>query len=72
MGQMWVLKHDDKMALMQDARGMCYLARLLAEPGRTLPAANLLASMAGIDPRLTLGSAGQSADHLQGDRKTPA
>ena len=62
LGQIWVLKYDGKMILMQDARGLWYLARLLAEPGRTVPAASLLAAVAGIDPRITTGSSGRLLD----------
>ena len=62
LGQIWVLKYEGEMILMQDARGMSYLARLLADPGRTVPAANLLAALAGIDPRITAGSSGHLLD----------
>lgn len=62
LGQIWVLKYDGEMALMEDARGLTYLARLLAEPGRTVPAASLLAAVAGIDPRVTTGSSGRLLD----------
>ncbi len=62
LGQIWVVKHKAEMILMQDARGMTYLARLLTDPGRTVPAASLLAAVAGIDPRITTGTAGQLLD----------
>jgi non-specific serine/threonine protein kinase len=42
---------------MQEARGLCYIARLLAEPDRDIWASHLLAAVVGIDPRITAGSA---------------
>jgi hypothetical protein len=62
LGQVWVLKYHGKMALMEDARGLSYLARLLVEPGRIVPAASLLAAVAGIDPLVTTGSSGRLLD----------
>lgn len=62
LGQIWVLKYEGDMILMQDARGMSYLARLLVDAGRTVPAASLLAAVAGIDPRITAGSSGRLLD----------
>lgn len=62
MGQIWVLKYDGKMVLMEDARGMTYLARLLVDPQQVVPAASLLASVAGIDPRIATGSSGRLLD----------
>jgi len=62
MGQVWVLKYDGKMVLMEDARGMTYLARLLVDPQQVVPAASLLASVAGIDPRIATGSSGRLLD----------
>ena len=62
LGQVWVIKYDREMILMQDARGVAYLARLLADPGRNVPAASLLATVAGIDPRVTAGGSGPLLD----------
>ncbi len=62
LGQVWVLKYDGQMVLMEDARGLSYLARLLWEPGRTVPAASLLAAVVGIDPRITTGSLERGLD----------
>jgi len=62
LAQVWVIKYEGEMILMQDARGLAYLARLLTEPGRTVPAASLLAAVAGIDPRITGGSSGRLLD----------
>jgi len=45
---------------MEDARGLPYLARLLAEP--RVPAASLLAAVTGIDPRITTGTSGRLLD----------
>ena len=62
LGQIWVLKYEGEMVLMQDARGMSYLARLLVEPGRVVPAVALLAAVAGIDPRIATGTSGRLLD----------
>lgn len=62
LGQVWVIKYDRSMILMQDARGLSYLARLLADANRIVPAASLLAAVAGIDPRITSGSSGRLLD----------
>jgi hypothetical protein len=62
LAQVWVLKYEREMILMEDARGLSYLARLLADPGRIVPAASLLAALAGIDPRITTGSSGHLLD----------
>lgn len=62
LGQIWVIKYERNMILMQDARGLAYLARLLADPGRIVPAASLLAAVAGIDPPITAGTSGQLLD----------
>lgn len=62
LGRVWVIKYERKLILMEDARGLSYLARLLAEPGRTVPATSLLATIAGIDPRVPTGSSGEFGD----------
>jgi len=62
IAQTWVLKYEGKMVLMQNAGGMHYLARLLAEPERTIPAAFLLAAEAGGDPRALTGISHQLVD----------
>lgn len=62
LGQIWVIKYECIMILMQDARGLAYLARLLADPGRIVPAASLLAAVAGIDPRIPAGTSGRLLD----------
>jgi hypothetical protein len=62
LGQVWVIKYEGELILMQDARGLSYLARLMAEPGRIVPAASLLAAVVGIDPRITGGTSGRLLD----------
>ncbi len=62
LGQIWVIKFERSMILMQDARGLAYLERLLAAPGRIVPAASLLAAVAGSDPRVTTGKSGRLLD----------
>lgn len=62
LGQIWVLKFEGEMKLMQDTRGLYYIARLLAEPDCDVWASQLLAAVAGIDPRITMGSAGPASD----------
>jgi hypothetical protein len=62
LGQVWVIKYERELILMEDARGLSYLARLLADPGRIVPAASLLAAVAGIDPRITTGTSGRLLD----------
>jgi transposase-like protein len=57
INQIWVLRFAGKSALMHDARGLYYIARLLAEPDRDVWASHLLAAAVGIDPRITAGSA---------------
>jgi len=62
LGRVWVLKYEGETVLMEDTRGLSYLARLLAEPDRIVPAASLLAAVAGIDPRITTGTSGRLLD----------
>lgn len=62
LGQIWVIKYEREMILMENARGLSYLARLLAEPGRIVPATSLLAVVTGIDPRITTGNSGELLD----------
>lgn len=62
LGEVWVIKYEREMILMENARGLSYLARLLAEPSRIVPAVSLLAAVAGIDPRIATGNSGEFAD----------
>ena len=55
LGQVWVHKYEGRMILMEYARGLLYLARLLVEPRRIVPAVSLLAVVAGIDARIRAG-----------------
>jgi hypothetical protein len=57
-GQMWVIKFQGEIKFMQESRGHFYIARLLAEPMRDVPAVSLLAAAAGIDPRVATGTSG--------------
>jgi hypothetical protein len=63
LGQIWVLKFEGEMVLMQDAHGLHYIARLLGEAGRDVWASHLLAAHMGIDPRITAGASEQIADN---------
>jgi hypothetical protein len=70
LGHYWVIKYDSKMALLHSSGGLSYLARLLVDPGRKIPAAFLLAAEMGIDPRIPVGSSGpvlddQSLEHYR-------
>ena len=57
-GQKWVVKFQGEIRIMDGVRGMFYIARLLAEPKRDVPAVSLLAAAAGIDPRVASGTSG--------------
>lgn len=61
-GQFWELVYDGKTAYMKDSVGLAYLARILVEPDRDIPAVSLLAARAGIDPLIASGSLGQVFD----------
>jgi predicted transcriptional regulator len=58
-GQRWVVKFQGETRIMDDVRGMFYIARLLVEPNRDVLAVSLLAAAAGIDPRVATGTSGQ-------------
>jgi hypothetical protein len=58
IGQMWAMKFQGEIRFIEDSRGMFYIARLLAEPTRDVPAVSLLAAAAGIDPRVATGTSG--------------
>lgn len=60
LGQTWVIKYEGQMILLHSLGGLSYVARLLLDPGRTFPAAFLLAAEAGIDPRITTGTSGRA------------
>lgn len=62
LGQYWVIKYDAEMVILNSSGGLSYLARLLVDPGRKIPAAFLLAAEMGIDPRIPVGSSGTVLD----------
>lgn len=62
-GEFWEIGFDGgDIQYLKDSVGLAYLARLLAEPGRFIPAVTLLATRAGIDPRVPTGSGGEALD----------
>lgn len=62
LGQYWIIKYDAQMVILNSSGGLSYLARLLVDPGRKIPAAFLLAAEMGIDPRIPVGSSGTVLD----------
>lgn len=62
LGQYWVIKYDAQMVILNSSGGLSYLARLLVDPGRKIPAAFLLAAEMGIDPRISVGTSGTVLD----------
>jgi hypothetical protein len=62
LGHYWVIKYDSKMVLLHSPGGLSYIARLLVDPARKIPAAFLLAAEMGIDPRIPVGSSGPVLD----------
>lgn len=70
LGHYWVIKYDSKMVLLHSPSGLSYIARLLVDPARKIPAAFLLAAEMGIDPRIPVGTSGpvlddQSLEHYR-------
>jgi hypothetical protein len=61
-GQVWELTFEQQTVLMKDGRGLAYIARLLAEPMRDIPAVCLMADRVGIDPQIAGGSKGEVLD----------
>jgi flagellar motility protein MotE (MotC chaperone) len=61
-GDFWQLSFDGTTKFSKDSVGMGYIARLLAEPDREIPAVTLLAARAGIDPLIATGSSGEILD----------
>ena len=72
LGHYWVIKYDTELVILNSSGGLSYLARLLVDPGRKIPAAFLLAAEMGIDPRIPVGSSGPVLDDqaLAAYRKT--
>jgi len=63
-GEFWRLTFDGQTVYLKDSVGLAYIARLLNEPNRDIPAVSLLAARAGIDPRLASGSSGELLDDV--------
>lgn len=61
-GEFWVLRFGGETVYLKDSVGLAYIARLLSEPQRDIPAVSLLAVRAGIDPLISTGSAGEVLD----------
>jgi hypothetical protein len=57
-GKKWVVKFEGETRIMDDTIGTFYIARLLVEPNRDVPAVCLLAAAARIDPRVATGTSG--------------
>ena len=58
----WQVTFAGATAYLKDSVGLGYIARLLAEPNRDIPAVALLAARAGIDPLVATGSLGPTMD----------
>ncbi len=67
-GEFWRLTFDSKTIYLKDSVGLAYIARLLNEPNRDIPAVSLLAARAGIDPRMASGSSGELLDDAGRER----
>jgi hypothetical protein len=61
-GDMWRLAFDGLTVRLRDAKGLRYLARLLAEPGRELHVRDLAAEATGGEAIPTSGSGGEVLD----------
>ena len=61
-GEFWQLSFDGETKFLKDSVGLGYIARLLMEPHREIPAVTLLAARAGIDPLVATGSSGELLD----------
>jgi soluble cytochrome b562 len=61
-GDFWQVTYRGTTKHLKDTVGMGYLARLLAQPHRDIPAVALLAARAGIDPLVTQGSSEKLID----------
>ena len=61
-GEFWQLSFDGGTKFLKDSIGLGYIARLLMEPHRDIPAVTLLAARIGIDPLVTTGSSGEVLD----------
>jgi hypothetical protein len=61
-GDYWLVVFDDRTVRVRDLKGMRYLARLLAAPGRELHVVDLVSAEAGGTTQLDLGDAGEILD----------
>ena len=61
-GEFWQLSFDGETTFLKDSVGLGYIARLLVEPHREIPAISLLAARVGIDPLIATGSSGELLD----------
>lgn len=61
-GEMWILSFEGDSVYLKDSVGLGYIARLLMERDRDIPAVTLLAARAGIDPLVATGSSGELLD----------
>ena len=58
-GSKWVVSFEGETIYPKSSVGMIYIARLLAEPYRDIPAVMLHASRSGINPQISRGSSGE-------------
>jgi len=61
-GRIWELAFDGRAVHLEDSKGLGYLARLLAQPGRSIHVAALLPLASGAGSVPVLGSRGESLD----------
>ena len=66
-GDYWLVVFDDHTARVRNLKGMRYLARLLAAPGREFLALDLVAAEAGGSTPIHLGDAGELLDRRAKD-----
>lgn len=61
-GDYWHISFDGATTTLKNLVGFVYIARLLMEQRREIPAITLLSLRTGIDPRIASGSSGESLD----------
>lgn len=62
LGDVWAVRYGGITRFFQDSVGLAYIARLLSDPNRDIPAVSLLAARAGIEPLMASGSCGEFLD----------
>lgn len=67
-GELWQLSFDGDTTFLKDSVGLEYIARLLIEPDREIPAVTMLAARVGIDPLVMYGSLGEVLDDQARDQ----